>query len=81
MLGRLEMDVESAIKAYLDISASIFKPRRSSVDVFSRAYDALKASARFDTGRFEAHIKSIVRDRLGDENALLLQTGQTKCKV
>ena len=82
MLGRLEMDVQSAIDAYLTLSESIFKPRRRAFNVVSRLSDAVRANARFDAARLEECVKSIVKERLGDENAPLLQeAGESRCKV
>jgi len=64
MLGRLEMDVQSAISAYLTLSESIFKPRRKAFNVVSRLSDAMKAHARFDAARLEQCIRAIVKERL-----------------
>lgn len=81
LLGRLEMDVQSAIDAYLEFSASIFKPKRKKFALFGKVTDAFNTSGRFSTENFEQCIKKIVKGRLGDENALLQQDGNSKCKV
>ncbi|PVH83911.1 FabD/lysophospholipase-like protein [Cadophora sp. DSE1049] len=81
MLGRLEMGIQEAIDAYLEFSTSIFRPKRKKVALLARVADVLKTTGRFDTENFEKCIKRIVNERLGDENALLIQDGNSTCKV
>jgi hypothetical protein len=75
------MNVQEGCDAYLRFSASIFRPKRKKVALLAGVSDALKTSGRFDTENFEKCIKNIVKERLGDENATLLQDGNSKCKV
>ncbi|KAK4163149.1 hypothetical protein QBC43DRAFT_335622 [Cladorrhinum sp. PSN259] len=78
ILGRLEIDIQSAINAYLALSRTIFKPRRKAFNLISRLSNAIRAYARFDTARLEQCIKAIVKERLGDKNAPLLQEKEKK---
>lgn len=81
MLGRLEMDVESAIAAYLEFSESIFERKRSKASVFSILSDFTKMKGRFSTANLERCVKRLVESRLGDENATLLSSSEQECKV
>jgi patatin-like phospholipase/acyl hydrolase len=41
MLGRLKMDIEDCITAYLQISRDVFQPTKKRFNIFGRASDAL----------------------------------------
>jgi hypothetical protein len=70
MLGRLEMDIESCIDAYLKMSASIFKPKRHKFNYLSRAVDFFYLNERFDSDLLAETFKSITR-RCGPDDAKL----------
>lgn len=83
MLGRLEMTVESAIEAYMEMSKSIFTPKRSGLSRFKVAKDLMNLNGRFNTPVLEESIKRIVAEYLGDMDAPMLSSSESTlgCKV
>lgn len=79
MLGRLEMDVDAAIKAYTQLSSSIFVPRLRN-RATAKSFPKLIGNSVFDHKKLENAIKIIVKQWAGDEDATLLQQEQ-RCKV
>ena len=76
MLGRLEMDIDDGIEAYVALSDRVFKKKRHSVNVFGQV------QGRFDTEELEKSIRQIVtqNDPAG-EDALLKGAENQQCKV
>jgi hypothetical protein len=73
MLGRLEMSIDECIKAYTDLSEDVFhKKRRIPINIKG----VLKE--RYDSKVLELAVKTILRDRKLDEDALLKNPGGTK---
>ena len=56
MLGRLEMDVNSCIEAYLELSKEAFTPRRHRANILGRAADALRVKERFESDKLKTQI-------------------------
>lgn len=73
MLGRLDMSVDECIKAYTELSATVFhKKHRIPVDIKGNLKE------RYDSKVLEQAIKQIIRDRNLDENTLLKDPQGTK---
>jgi len=67
MLGRLRMDVDTAIKHYDTLAKHVFShPKR------------WKGEGKFKATRLEEAMKAIVRDATGDSESLLLEYDETK---
>lgn len=75
MLGRLEMDVDACIEAYLTLSHRIFQKKRNAVS------KRLKIQGRFDSTELEGAIKDILAQRNMDPDTPLLGPPESKCKV
>jgi hypothetical protein len=81
MLGRLRMDIDECIDAYVDLFDRVFKKKRHPVTFRGKIQD------RFDTKEQEDAIKEIVFQRCGQqkgsENALLRDgdSQNVRCKV
>lgn len=75
MLGRLEMDVDSCIDAYLTLSDRVFQKKRQWMSMKG------KAQGRFDSDELERAIKQILVEQGRDPEELLRIPGKPKCKV
>ena len=56
MLARLQMDVNSCIEAYLELSEKAFTRRRHKINLFGRAADAWRTKGRFESEELKAQI-------------------------
>lgn len=65
MLGRLQMDIDTCILAYIRLFDRVFKKKRHRVTIRGNIQD------RFDTEEPEKAIKEIVVQQSGSENTLL----------
>jgi patatin-like phospholipase/acyl hydrolase len=76
MLGRLEMDIDECIDAYVKISNRVFQKKRHRITVKGQI------QGRFDTKELEAAIRDMVKqkDKAG-EDALLKGSKDQRCKV
>ncbi|KAI9883792.1 MAG: hypothetical protein M1823_004424 [Watsoniomyces obsoletus] len=72
MLGRLEMDVEACIKAYIDMMEDVFGRRTNPIDW------KLNVKGQFDAKRLEKAVKSLVPQSEDPETALLNDGGSDK---
>jgi hypothetical protein len=81
MLGRLEMDIQSAIDAYAELSSSVFTPKRKVFSLVRRASDFVSMTGRFSTAGLEQALKDTISSTIGEENAMLLSPDETRCKV
>jgi patatin-like phospholipase/acyl hydrolase len=81
MLGRLKMDIEACIEAYLQISKGVFQPRKNKFDLIGRANDALKVRGRFDSEALKREIQRIVAQAGEKEEAKLRVEAKPKCRV
>jgi hypothetical protein len=75
MLGRLQMSVDDCIDAYVSMSDRIFQKKRHRVTIKG------KVQGRFDSDELERAIKEIVVNQGREENALLKDSPDAKCKV
>ena len=76
MLGRLEMNIDECIDAYVALFDQVFRKKRHRVTINGHV------QGRFDTEELERSIRDIVkrRDKAG-ENALLKRSENQQCKV
>jgi patatin-like phospholipase/acyl hydrolase len=81
MLGRLKMDVEDCIAAYLQISRDVFQPKKKRFDIFGRASAALKVRERFDSKELKKRIQTIVVQAGETGEAKLKIENAPKCRV
>ncbi|PMD33055.1 phospholipase, patatin family protein [Hyaloscypha variabilis F] len=81
MLGRLKMDIDECITAYLEISRDVFQPKKKRYNVFGRASDAIKVRGRFDSEALKSGIQKIVVRAGEDRNAKLRIENEPKCRV
>ena len=66
MLGRLRMDVDTAIKHYSTLTEHVFsQPKR------------WKGEGKFKATRLEEAMKAMVRDMTGNSESLLLEKNET----
>ncbi len=75
MLGRLQMTVDECIDAYVSLSDTIFQKRRHRITIKGHV------QGRFDSDELEKAIKEIVIRKGLEENALLQDSRDAKCKV
>lgn len=77
MLGRLQMTIPECITAYTNLASQIF-----SADAAQRMWNFTNTGAYYTKDDFEKALKSLIKQRTGDENAPMLDpdTNNT-CKV
>jgi len=82
MLGRLQMDVQACIDKYIELASAAFEPKRSKVNVFSKAKDKWDVNGAYRSDVLEREIKQAVKDQLDskDPEAKLLDPDPV-CKV
>jgi hypothetical protein len=73
MLGRLDMSIDDCIKAYEDLSSKIFGHNRGSSAV-------AVGRSRYSSTKFEKTVKEFIKERTGDSESPMMQTGN-HCKV
>jgi hypothetical protein len=73
MLGRLEMSIDDCIRAYKDLSSKIFGQNRGLPAVAI-------GHSRYSSTKFENTVKEFIKQRTGDSESLMMQTGD-HCKV
>lgn len=56
MLARLQIDVDSYIRAYLELFEKAFVHRRHRTNFIGRATDAWRTKERFDSGKLKDQI-------------------------
>lgn len=81
MLGRLEMDIQTAIKAYTELCDSIFTPERKKLSLLRRASDLMLMKGRFNTAALEHALKTTIDAALGEEDADFISAIEPKCRV
>jgi hypothetical protein len=75
MLGRLKMNIDECIDAYLSLSDSIFEKKRHRVTVKG------KIQGRFDSEELARVVKKVVKRQGLEEDALLKDSSDAGCKV
>lgn len=87
MLGRLRMSLQECKRAYLELSSTIFLPKRASWDFGRRTVDFLQANGRFDSEVLETAIKAVIEDHSvgmvagSASDTILLDISESPCKV
>jgi len=81
MLGRLEMDIQTAIKAYIELSTSIFTHKRNKLNILSRTSDLVLMKGRFNTVALDHALKTIIHTVLGEEDTDFISAIELKCRV
>jgi predicted acylesterase/phospholipase RssA len=76
MLGRLQMTVQECMTAYYKLAESIF-----SGNSVQKAFATATTGACYSGDALEKAIKAVVKDKIGDENAVMLDGGVNGCKV
>lgn len=76
MLGRLKMDIDACIAAYIEMSDKIFQKKYHRVNLKNG-----KVQGRFDSVELERAIKEIIKSQGLDEDALLMDLPDAPCKV
>jgi len=74
MLGRLEMDVDSCITAYTELSDCVFQQKKLRISISNTVH------GKFDSEELKSAIQLLVQRYYHDKDALLKHPG-AKCKV
>jgi hypothetical protein len=75
MLGRLRMTVDDCIDAYTSVSDRIFQRKKHNATIRGRV------QGRLDSREMEAALKEIIVKQGLEEDALLKDSPNAKCKV
>ncbi|THY67593.1 hypothetical protein D6C94_10581 [Aureobasidium pullulans] len=75
MLGRLEMSVDECIEKYKDFMKKVFAVS------WRNKVRTLTDGAKYDETVLESCIKEVVKEKLGDEDAKLLDDREEACKI
>ena len=75
MLGRLKMNINECIEAYLSLSDRILQKKRHSVGIHG------KIQSRFDSEELGKIVKEVIKSKGLDEGSLLKDVPETSCKV
>lgn len=75
MLGRLRMDVDDCIAAYVRLADRVFKKTAAPINM------CCTVQSRFNTKALEQEIKSLVRRETGSENTFFKDEDDDSCKV
>lgn len=83
MLGPLEMDVQSCINAYIELSERAFVHKKSSWRLFSKALDRYRMKERFDSAKLEEAIVKIIEVQGKSKDVMIFDGGDPypKCKA
>ncbi|KAF4633228.1 hypothetical protein G7Y89_g4890 [Cudoniella acicularis] len=77
MLGRLEMDVDECISAYVELMKAVFESKSRSLPFNIRG----RTKPRFDSTKLEIAIKQVITSRGVSENALFNDGTDRNCNV
>ncbi|KAI9862173.1 MAG: hypothetical protein M1824_001554 [Vezdaea acicularis] len=80
MLGRLQMDVDTCINKYIELSSAAFQPKRVKGNFFGKAKDILKVEGTYSSDSLASEIRNIVKSQEGDAEAKL-RNSNAPCKV
>ena len=86
MLGRLEMNVQECIDAYINLSEQVFVRKKSKmqyIPVAGNAWAKWSMKSGFDSSKLEEAIKAITQnyDKVHDSNAQLKTDIDPRCRV
>lgn len=79
MLGRLQMTVDECIAAYASLSNKVFEKKHHRFTLGLTV--GLKAQGRFSSTELEKVVKEIIRGRGLDQETLLKDSPDARCKV
>lgn len=81
MLGPLEMDVQSCIDAYVELSEQVFIPKKSWR--LSKALDLIRMKERFDSTKLTKAIVKIIEHQGRDKDMMIFDEGNPhpKCNM
>ena len=71
MLGRLQMDINTCINTYLNLSSAVFQPKRTKRDFLGRTRDIWNVDGEYSSDRLAAEVRTIVESQEGDAQAKL----------
>ena len=83
MLGRLKMDVQSCIDAYVEMSSAIFEPKKHKLNIPGRATNFVLVRGKFDSEKLAQKIRDTITRYSNDEaDARLAEDDpDPKCRV
>jgi hypothetical protein len=73
MLGRLQMDIDTCIKKYLELSSAAFQPKRAKAHIFGRAKDIWEAGGAYSSKCLADEVRTIVNAQTGNAQAKLMK--------
>jgi hypothetical protein len=80
MLGRLNMDMASCIRAYRDMSEAIFKPKES-FNIAAKVLAKYHAKERFSSSALEKAIKTVIVATGRSAEEMMYPGIEQKCKM
>ncbi|KAH0557143.1 hypothetical protein GP486_005066 [Trichoglossum hirsutum] len=80
MLGRLQMDINTCIDAYIRLSSAVFQLKRANSNIFGRAKDIWGVDGAYSSERLASEIRAIVASQEGDDQAKLTNPN-SPCKT
>ncbi|KAH0541605.1 hypothetical protein FGG08_003953 [Glutinoglossum americanum] len=80
MLGRLQMDIDACIDAYVRLSSVVFQPKRVKPNIFGRAKDIWEVDGAYSSECLASEIKAIVASQEGNDQARLMDP-DSPCKT
>lgn len=75
MLGRLRMDIDDCIEAYVHLADRVFKKSGAPINM------CFTVQSRFNTKVLEQEIKALIRRETGAENTIFKDEEDDSCKV
>jgi len=72
MLGRLEMNVDTCIDAFIKLSEGVFTPKRHRANLTGRLADAFFFQGVYDVEVLISVVREFVQQSEGDEEAPML---------
>jgi patatin-like phospholipase/acyl hydrolase len=78
MLGRLQMDIDSCMAAYLDLSSVAFQRKRHKANIVGRLNNAYHVKGAYSSEGLEGVVKELVKSIEGDSEAKLASSDRCK---
>ncbi|KAI9854271.1 MAG: hypothetical protein M1813_001311 [Trichoglossum hirsutum] len=80
MLGRLQMDIDTCINKYRELSEAAFQSKRAKGNLLGKVRDIWKTHGKYSSTRLVSEIRTIVESVEGDASAKLMSSN-TPCKT
>ncbi|KAI9764163.1 MAG: hypothetical protein M1840_008645 [Geoglossum simile] len=80
MLGRLQMDIDTCIKKYCELSGAAFQPKRAKGNVLGKVKDIWNTRGKYSSTRLASEIQTIVESVEGDAHAKFMNSNAA-CKT